>query len=95
MHTYYTSHTRRNPLTAPITSRFAVALAAISESAGSSSDQGHHNFNSPIYQDTGCNIFHSCLSCPLSACKDDLDPTTLRRELRLLRNLRAVRPAVE
>ena len=85
MHAYCTSHARRNPLSAPITSRFTVALSAISESAGSASEQGNHYLNSPIYQDTGCNL---CLSCPLSACKDDLHPNDLRRELRLLQNFR-------
>ena len=88
MNAYYTSHARRNPFVAPITLRFAVALAVISESEGSASEQGHHCLNSPIYQDTGCNLFHSCLSCPLSACKDNLHPNDLRRELRLLQNFR-------
>lgn len=83
---YYTSDTRRNPLTAPVTSRFAVHLAAISESSGSASDDGHHNLNSPIYLDTGCRLFDSCLSCPLPACKDDLRAEDLRRELRKLDN---------
>ena len=88
MYAYYTSHARRNPLVAPITLRFAVALSAISESEGSASEQGNHYLNSPIYQDTGCNLFHSCLSCPLSACKDGLHPNDPRRELRLLQNFR-------
>ena len=83
---YYTSDTRRNPLTAPITSRFAVHLAAVSESSGSASDDGHHNLNSPIYLDTGCRLFSSCLDCPLTACKDDLSPKELRREIQSLRN---------
>ena len=93
MYGYYTSHARRNPLVAPITLRFAVALSAIGESEGSASEQGNHYLNSPIYQDTGCNLFHSCLSCPLSACKDDLHPNDLRRELRLLQNSRTAAQA--
>ena len=86
MHAYYSIHTRLNPLTAPITSRFAVHLAAVSESSGSASDDGHHNLNSPIYLDTGCRLFSSCLDCPLTACKDDLSPKELRREIQGLRN---------
>ena len=88
MYGYYTSHARRNPLVAPITLRFAVALSAIGESEGSASEQGNHYLNSPIYQDTGCNLFHSCLYGPLSACKDDLHPNDLRRERRQLQNFR-------
>ena len=86
MHAYYSIHTRRNPLTAPITSRFAVHLAAVSKSSGPASDDGHHNLNSPIYLDTGCRLFSSCLDCPLTACKDDLSPKELRREIQRLRN---------
>ena len=90
MYAYYTSHAHRNPLAAPITLRFAVALSAISESEGSASEQGNHYLNSPIYQDTGCNLFHSC---PLSAYKDDLHHNDLRRELRLLQNFRTAAQA--
>ena len=91
MHIYYTSHSRGNPLTAPVNSRFAVALAAISESSESPSEDGHHKPNSPIYRDHGCNSFSSC---PLSACKEDLDPKDLRRELRFMRSLRTASQAV-
>ena len=85
MHAYYSIHTRRNPLTAPITSRFAVHLAAVSESSESASDDGHHNLNSPIYLDTGCRLFSSCLDCPLTACKNALSLKDLRREIQSLR----------
>ncbi len=88
MHAYYTSHARMNPLEAPVTSRFAMALSAISEFADSSSEQSNHYLNSPIYQDTGCHLFDSRLSCPLPACKDDLHANDLRRELLLLQNCR-------
>ena len=88
MHAYYTSHARRNPLEATVTSRFALALAAIREFADSSSEQSNHYLTSPIYQYTGCHLFDSCLSCPLPTCKDDLHPNDLRREFLLLQNLR-------
>ena len=95
MRAQYTSRTRPNPLTAPINSRFAVALAAVSDQGISCSrEDGHHQSNSPVHQDHGSNPFHSCLSFRLSACKEDLDPKDLRRELRFLRSLRAASQAV-
>ena len=88
MHLHYTSHTHANPLTAPITSPFVVALATISEEGTSYFHaEGHHQPSSSIYEDHGCNIFPSCLTSPLSSGKYDLDPKALRHELRFLRNL--------
>ena len=94
MRTHYTSRTRPNPLTAPIKSRFTVALAAISDHGTSSHQDGHHQSNSPVYQDHGSNLFYSCLSFRLSTCREDLDPKDLRRELRYLRSLRTAGQAV-
>ena len=96
MRDYYSVQTLFNLVSWPVTSRFADHLSAVSESSiegsgsgsGSGSGDGHHNFNSPIHQDHGCNLFPSCLSCPLSACKEDLDPKALKRELRWYRHLR-------
>ena len=60
----------------PINSRFAVPPAAISESAGTLSGEGHHTPNSPIYQASRC-----CQAHPLTAYKDDLLPKQMRCEL--------------
>ena len=95
MRAHYTSRTRANPLTAPINSRFAVVQAAVIDQGISSfREGGHHQSNSPVHQDRGCNLFYSCLSFRLSACKEDLDPKDLRRELRYLRSFRTASQAV-
>ena len=74
MRPHYTSHTRANPLTTPITSRFAVAMAVISESSGKGPDEGHHSLNSPIYQDSGYYLFSSYLTSPSPPAKTTLTP---------------------
>ena len=81
MRAYSSTQPLYNLLSPHINSRFADTLAAISESSGAPSDEGHHNPNSPIYQDSGCYLYDSCLTCPLPACKDDLTPKTLRNLL--------------
>ena len=45
------------------------------------SGDGFHTLNSPIYSDSGCYLFTSCLNCPLPSCKDDLRPKDLRHHL--------------
>ena len=89
MRVYSSTQPLYNLLSPLINSRFTVAFAAISESIGKGPDKGFHSLNSPIYQDHGCNLLPACLTCPLSTCKDDLDPEVLRRELRFLQNLQA------
>ena len=89
MRGYYSVQALFNLVSWPVTSRFTDHLSAVSESSIEGSGDGHHhNFNSPIHQDHGYNLFPSCLSCPLSACKEDLDPKALKRELRWYRHLR-------
>ena len=64
----------------PINSRFAVHPTAISESAGTSSGEGHHNPSSPIYQASRCYLFSSCQAHPPPAYKDELLPKQMRCE---------------
>ena len=64
----------------PINSRFAVPLAAISESAGTQSGEGHRNPNSPIYQASRCYLFSRCQAHPPPAYQDDLLPKQTRCE---------------
>ena len=64
----------------PINSRFAVPLAAISESAGTQSGEGHRNPNSPIYQASRSYLFSSCQAHPPTAYQDDLLPKQMRCE---------------
>ena len=64
----------------PINSRFAMPLAAISESAGTQSGEGHGNPNSPIYQASRCYLFSSCQAHPPTAYQDDLLPKQMRCE---------------
>lgn len=86
MHNYYSVQALNNLLFWPVTSRFADHLSTVREETAGQSGSGQHYSDSPVYRDTGCKLFPSCLSCPLSACKDDLDPKDLRRQLRVLRN---------
>lgn len=86
MHDHYSVQGLNNLLFWPVNSRFADHLSAVSEETAGLSGDGQHYAGSPIYRDTGCHLFPACLSCPLSACKDDLDPKDLRRQLRVLRN---------
>ena len=79
MRAYFSTQPLYNPLSPPMNSRFAVALAAVSESSGASSEGGHRNPNSPIYHDAGCYLFDSCLTCPLPSGKAAIDPSGLRR----------------
>ena len=80
MRVYFSTQLVYNPLSTPINSRFAVALAAISEPCEAPSDEGrHHNPNSPIYQDFGCYAFDRFLACSPLLCNDDLP----LREIRL------------
>ena len=87
MRGYYSVQALFNLVSWPVTSRFTDHLSAVSESSieGSGDGDGHHNFNSPIHQDHGCNLFPFC---PLSASKEHLDPKALKRELRWYRHLR-------
>ena len=64
----------------PINSRFAMPLAAISESAGTQSGEAHRNPNSPIYQASRCYLFSSCQAHPPTAYQDDLLPKQMRCE---------------
>ena len=81
MRAYSSTQPLYNLLTPPINSRYAVHLAAISESSGNPYGDGFHTLNSPIYPDSGCYLFSSCLGCPLRSCKDDLRPKDLRHLL--------------
>ena len=42
------------------------------------------------YEDTGCEVSRSCLSCPLSRCKYD-DPVWFQRHRRMARDLKVWR----
>ena len=77
----------------PVISRFADHLTFVSEAPPECSGGGQHYSDSPIYHDTGCNLLPSCLSCPLSACRDDMDPKTLKRELQWYRHQRTTASA--
>ncbi len=81
MRAYSSTQPLYNLLSPPINSRTAVHPAAISESSGSPSGDGFHTLNSPIYSDSGCYLFSSCLDCPLHSCKDDLRPKDLMHHL--------------
>ena len=81
MRAYSSTQPLYNLLSPPINSRYAVHLIAISESSGTPSGDGFHTLNSPIYSDSGCYLFTSCLNCPLPSCKDDLRPKDLRHHL--------------
>ena len=41
------------------------------------------------YADTGCDLFHSCLSCPRRRCKYD-DPVEAQRERAMMQDRRKV-----
>ena len=85
MRIYYSVPALNNPLFWPVISRFTDHLSNVSEETAGRSADGQHYSDSPIYRDTVCRLFPSCLSCLLSAYKDDLDPKDLRRQLRVLR----------
>ena len=79
MPTYYSTPPLYNPLSAPINSRFAVALAAIREPCEAPSDEGrHHNPNSSTYQDFRCHVFDSFLARPPLPCNKNLLPKEIR-----------------
>ena len=80
MSAYFSTQTPRILRSPPINSRFAVHPAAISESAGTSSGEGHHNPSSPIYQASRCYLFSSCQAHPPPAYKDELLPKQMRCE---------------
>ena len=42
------------------------------------------------YRDTGCDLFHSCLSCPRARCKYD-DPAEAQRERAMMQDRQKVR----
>ena len=79
MRAYFSTQPLYNLLSPPINSRFAVALAAVSDSSGASSDGGHPNHNSPNYYDTSCYLFDSCLTCPFPSGNDAVNPRDLSR----------------
>ena len=80
MRAYFSTQPVYNPLSTPINSRFAVALAAISETCEAPSDEGrHHTPSSLTYQDFRCHVFDRFLPCPPLLCNDDLP----LREIRL------------
>ena len=79
MRAYFSTQPLYNLLSPPINSRFAVALAAVSESYGASSDGDHRNPDSPSYHDADCYLFDSFLTCPLPSGKDAVNPRDLRR----------------
>ena len=81
MRAYFSTQPLYNLLSPPITSRFTVALSALSASSGAPSDEGHRNPKPPINRDAGCYLFDSYLTYPLPACKDDLKPKGLRNQL--------------
>ena len=74
MRAYFSTQPLYNLLSPPINSRFAVALAAFSDSSGASSDGGRRCPNSPNYHDAGCYLFDSCLTCPLPSGNDAVNP---------------------
>ena len=78
MRTYSSTRPLYNLLSAPITSRFAVALAAVTEPSGAPSDEGHRNPAFPIYQEYCCRLFVSRFPCALPSNKDAVDPRGLR-----------------
>ena len=93
MRHYYSVQALYNLLSWPVTSRFAVHPSAVGEPPAESSGGGQHYPDSPIYRDTGCNLFPSCLSCSLFACRNDLDQKTLKYDLRWCRHLRTTTAA--
>ena len=80
MSAYFSTQTPCILRSPPINSQFAVHLAAISESAGTPSGEGHHNPSSPIYQASRCYLFSSCQAHPPPAYKDELLPKQMRCE---------------
>ena len=94
MHAHYSVQALSNLVFWPVTDRFADRRSAVSEPQPENSGRGQHYSDSPIYQDTGCKLFPSCLDRPLSSCADSLYRTTLERELRWYRHLRPTTAAV-
>ena len=86
MRDYYSVQALRNLLFWPVTSRFTDHLSAVSAETAGHSGNGQHYSDSPIYRDTGCKLFPSCLSCRLSTCTDDLGSRTLRHSLQVLQD---------
>ena len=81
MRAYSSTQPLSNPLSAPLTSRFAAHLASISKSASAPSGDSGHNPNSPICQDISRYLFGTCLACPLPTCKGDSTPKQLHHPL--------------
>ena len=86
MRSYSSTQPLYNLLSPPINPHFAVHPAAFSRSATGPHDVSLHNLKSPIHPDPGCHLLHFCLACPPPACKTDLSPKRLHRELLHLRN---------
>ena len=82
MPAYSSTQPLYNPLSTPINSRLAVALAATSESYSAPSDEGgHRNPNSSTYQDFRCHVCHvfdSFLARPPLPCNENLLPKEIR-----------------
>ena len=85
MRAYYSAHTLYNLVSWPVTSLFTGRMSVVGEPLTDSFVHRHHYFGPPIYQGIG---YNRCLSSPLLACNNDLDPTTLKRKLRWHRHLR-------
>ena len=85
MRGHYSAQALCNLVSWPVTSRFPDHLSTVCQPPAEGSGGGQHHSDSPIYRDTGCNLFPSY---PLSVCKDDLDHTTLKREHRWYGRLR-------
>ena len=74
MSAYFSTQALYNPLSPPINSRFAAALAATSEPYDASSEDGeHYHLYSPTYQ--GLDSF---LACHSLLSNDDLPPRETR-----------------
>ena len=85
MRAYFSTQPVYNPLSTPTNSRFAAALAAISEPYGASPDKGElHQLSSTIYQASGCHVFASFLACLPLLLHDDLTPKEICRSRPIL-----------
>ena len=79
MRAYSSTQPVYNPLSTPTNSRFAAALAAISEPCETLSDKGElHQPNSFIYQASGGHVLDKFLAYPPLPFNGDLPPTDIR-----------------
>ena len=77
MRLYYSVQALYNLLSWPLIYRLADHSPSVSQATVGPSGEGQHYSDAPIFHDTGCKLFPSCLPYALSACTDDLGSRSL------------------